>query len=157
MTQLLPKKNPKKLIFESSLFNYSEKWLQITWKCENWKWPLVSLTSIFTASTWSIIKSRDSFEILRTCRFKNWPYFLNLVKIWGSYCQKTKKKKFWETPFRLEYFVKWHKSHHICIAYVSLNDSQKFPPLPKYQHDSCLNIFQLLELASKTKPMTRHI
>ena len=93
MTQLLPKKNPKKLIFESSLFNYSEKWLQITWKCENWKWPLVSLTSIFTASTWSIIKSRDSFEILRTCRFKNWPYFLNLVKIWGSYCQETKKRK----------------------------------------------------------------
>ena len=92
MTQLLPKKNPKKLIFESSLFNYSEKWLQITWKCENWKWPLVSLTSIFTASTWSIIKSRDSFEILRTCRFKNWPNFLNLVKIWGSYCQKTKKR-----------------------------------------------------------------
>ena len=57
-------------------------------KCENWKWPLVSLSSIFTASTWSIIKSRDSFEILRTCRFKNWPYFLNLVKIWGSYSQK---------------------------------------------------------------------
>ena len=53
---------------------------------------LTSLSSIFTASTWSIIKSRDSFEILRTCRFTNWPYFWNLVKIWGSYCQKTKKR-----------------------------------------------------------------
>ena len=43
------------------------------------------------------------------------------------------------------------------MIFFSLNDSQKFPPLPKYQHDSCLNIFQLLELASKTKPMTTHI
>ena len=48
----------------------------------------MSLTLIFSASTWPNIKSKVSFEILRTSRFKNWPYFLNLVKIWGSYCQK---------------------------------------------------------------------
>ena len=52
----------------------------------------MSLTSIFSAFTWSNIKSKDSFEILRTSRFQNWPYFLKLVKIWGSYCQKTKKE-----------------------------------------------------------------
>ena len=48
----------------------------------------MSLTLIFSASTWPNIKSKVSFEILRTSRFQNWPYFLNLVKIWGSYCQK---------------------------------------------------------------------
>ena len=35
------------------------------------------------------IKSKDSFETLRTSRFQNWLYFLNLVKIWWRYCQKT--------------------------------------------------------------------
>ena len=54
------------------------------------KGPLVSLTSNIPASTWPNIKSKDSFEILRTSKFQNWPYFLNLVKIWGSYCPKTK-------------------------------------------------------------------
>ena len=51
----------------------------------------MSLTLIFSASTWPNIKSKVSFEILRTSRFQNWPYFLNLVKIWGSYCQKQNK------------------------------------------------------------------
>ena len=65
----------------------------------------MSLTSIFSASTWSNIKSKDSFEILRTSRFQNWPYFLNLVKIWGSYCQKTKKKKFLDPPFIIALYI----------------------------------------------------
>ena len=53
----------------------------------------MSLTSIFSASTWSNIKSKDSFEILRTRRIQIWPYFLYMVKIWGRNCQKTKKKE----------------------------------------------------------------
>ena len=65
------------------------KWLKITWKSENWKWPLVSLTSIISASSSPNVKSKDNFEKLRTNRFQNWPSFLNLVKIWGSYSQKT--------------------------------------------------------------------
>ena len=48
---------------------------QLAYLCENWKWPLVSLTSIISASTWSNVKSKDSFEILRTSRFQNWPYY----------------------------------------------------------------------------------
>ena len=53
--------------------------------CEKWKWPLVSLTSIFSASTWPNVKSKDSFEKLRTSRLQNWPSFLNMVKIWWRY------------------------------------------------------------------------
>ena len=98
MTHLLTKKNLKKNIFKNSLWNYSENWCKTTWKCENWKWPLVSFTSIFSASSWPNVKSRVSFEILRTSRFQNWPSFLNLVKIWGSYCQKTNWKVFFGTP-----------------------------------------------------------
>ena len=89
-THLLTKKNQKKNIFKNSLWNYSENWCKTTWKCENWKWPLVSFTSIFSASSWPIVKSKVSFEILRMSRFQNWPSFLNFVKIWGSYCQNTK-------------------------------------------------------------------
>ena len=62
--------------------------------CENWKWPLVSLTSIISAFTWPNIKSKDSFEILRTSRFHNLPYFLNVVKIWWRYCLKTNHQVF---------------------------------------------------------------
>ena len=94
MTQLLTKKIPKRLIFKFFCWNYSEKWCKITLKCENWKWPLLSLTSIFSASSWPNVKSKDSFEKLRTSRFQNWPSFLNLVKIWGSYCQNTKVQVF---------------------------------------------------------------
>ena len=46
------------------------------------------------ASIWPNIKSKVSFEILRTSRFQNWPYFLNLVKNWGNYFQKTKLGNF---------------------------------------------------------------
>ena len=58
-------------------------------KCKNWKWPLVCSNPNISASTWPKLKIKDSFEILRTSRFQNWPSFLNLVKIWGRYCQKT--------------------------------------------------------------------
>ena len=85
------KKIPKRLNLNFLFWNYSEKWLKITWKCENWKWPLVSFTSIFSASSWPNVKSRVSFEILRTSRFQNWPSFLNLVKIWCSNCNKRTK------------------------------------------------------------------
>ena len=61
----------------------------MTWKCENWKWPLVCLGPNISASTQPKYKIKDSFEILRTSRFQNWPYFLDLVKIWWRYCQKT--------------------------------------------------------------------
>ena len=82
MTQPLTK-NSKEIDFLKILWwNHTEKWLKITQKCENWKWPLVSLTSNISASTWPNFKSKDSFEILRTCSFQNWPYFL--VKIWGT-------------------------------------------------------------------------
>ena len=61
----------------------------MTWKCENWKWPLMCSNPNISASTWPKLKIKDSFEILRTSRFQNWPYFLNLVKIWWRYWQKT--------------------------------------------------------------------
>ena len=54
----------------------------------------MSLTSNISAPTWPNIKSRDSFEILRTCSFQNWPYFLNLAKQELRYCQKTNFKFF---------------------------------------------------------------
>ena len=47
------------------------------------------LSHNISASTWPNIKIKDSFEILRTSRFQNWPYFLNLVKIWWRYWPKT--------------------------------------------------------------------
>ena len=75
-------------------WNYSEKWLKMTWICENWKWPLVCSNPNNSASTWQKFKIKDSFEILRTSRFQNWPYFLDLVKIWWRYCQKTNWKVF---------------------------------------------------------------
>ena len=67
------KKIPKILILKFFGWNYSGKWLKITWKCENWKWPLVSLTSIFSASSAPNVKSKNSFEKLRMRRFQNWP------------------------------------------------------------------------------------
>ena len=70
----------------------------MTWKCENWKWPLVCSNPNISASTWPKLKIKDSFEILRTSRFQNWPSFLNFVKIWGSYCQKTNWQLFSWTP-----------------------------------------------------------
>ena len=74
----------------------------LTYSCEKWKWPLVWLRPNISASTWPKFKIKDSFEILRTSRFQNWPYFLNLVKIWWRYCQKTvetKRPLFKNSPF----------------------------------------------------------
>ena len=62
-------------------------------KVKNWKWPLVCSNPNISASTWPKLRIKDSFEILRTSRFQNWPYFLNLVKIWWRYCQKHQKKR----------------------------------------------------------------
>ena len=63
-------------------------------KCKNWKWPLVCSNPNISASTWPKLKIKDSFEILRTSKFQNWPSFLNLVKIWGRYYQKNKLTTF---------------------------------------------------------------
>ena len=43
--------------------------------CLAWKVPLVSNSSIFSAKTWAIWAFRDSFGILRTCRFQNCPWW----------------------------------------------------------------------------------
>ena len=51
-----------------------------------------------SVSSWQKSKIKDSFEILRMSRFQNWPSFLNLVKIWGSYGQKTNCILFLWTP-----------------------------------------------------------
>ena len=59
---------------------------------------LVCSSPNISASTWPKLKIKDSFEILRTSRFQNCPSFLNLVKIWGSYCQKTNCIVFLWTP-----------------------------------------------------------
>ena len=66
----------------------------MTWKCENWKWPLVCSNLNISTSTWPKIKIKDSFEIVRTSRFQNWPYYLNLVKIWWRYWPKYKLGSF---------------------------------------------------------------
>ena len=62
----------------------------MTQKCKNWKWPLVFSNPNISASTCPKLKIKDSFEILRTGRFQDCPYFLDFVKIWWRYCQKTK-------------------------------------------------------------------
>ena len=84
----------------------------LTYSCEKWKWPLVWLSPNISASTWPKFKIKDSFEILRTSRFQNWPYFLNLVEIWWRYCQKTVETKsplFKDSPFS------YHKNLYSAI------------------------------------------
>ena len=79
-------------------WNYSEKWLKMTWKCENWKWPLVCSNLNISASTLPTFKIKDSYEILRTSRFQKCPSFLNLMKVWGNYRQNTNWHLFSWTP-----------------------------------------------------------
>ena len=59
---------------------------------------LVCSSSNISSSTWPKFKIKVSFKILRTSRFQNWPYFLDLVKIWWRYCQKTNCQVFLWTP-----------------------------------------------------------
>ena len=81
---------------------------------KNWKWPLVCSNPNISASTWPKLKIKDSFEILRTSRFQNWPSFLNLVKIWGSYCQNMKVILFlWTRCIYLTFY--WKEFYLICI------------------------------------------
>ena len=49
----------------------------------------MSFTSIFSTLSWSKLKSRNSFEKLRTSRFQNCPWFWNLTKIWWRNWGKT--------------------------------------------------------------------
>ena len=86
----------------------------MTWKCENWKWPLVWLSPNISASTQPKFKIKDSFEILRTSRFQNWSYFLNLVKIWWKYWPKTNCCVF------LGHGVFWQKKTEYPIFDLSL-------------------------------------
>ena len=83
-------------------------------ECEKLEWPLVSWTSIISASTWPKFKSKVSFEILRTSRFQNWPYFLNFVKIWLRYCQKQN----WEI-FRTTLYNAWSEPKHLTSETVT--------------------------------------
>ena len=77
----------------------------LPYSCENCKWPLVCSTSIFSASTWPNFKSKVSFEILRTSRLQNWPYFLNLVKIWWIKRPKTNLCHFiWPIVYEVDCF-----------------------------------------------------
>ena len=48
------------------------------------EWYHVSLTSKISAKTWSNCTCRGCFEIIRTCRFQNWPWFWKSSKICGS-------------------------------------------------------------------------
>ena len=48
------------------------------------EWYHVSLTSNISAKTWSNCTCRGCFEIVRTCRFQNWPWFWKSSKICGS-------------------------------------------------------------------------
>ena len=73
-------------------------WINLSNSCEKWKWPLVSKSLNISASNWPKLKIKVSFEILRTSRFQKLPSFLNLMKIWGSYCQKTNWELFSWTP-----------------------------------------------------------
>ena len=87
-----------------------------------WKVKM-SLNSTFSASTWSNVKSKDSLEILRPSRFQNWPYFWNLVKIWGSYCQKTKKRNSKIHPLLSQFLIGEHPVD--CCGRVD-NQGNKF-------------------------------
>ena len=66
---------------------------------KNWKWPLVCSNPNISTSTWPKLKIKDSFEILRTSRFQNWPSFLNLVNILWRYWQKTNLELFVDTVY----------------------------------------------------------
>ena len=59
------------------------------------KWYHVSLTSNISAKTWSNCTSRGCFEIFRTSRFQNWPWFWKSSKIWGSNRQKQNTTNLW--------------------------------------------------------------
>ena len=111
-------KNYERYWYLNVFLNYSEKWLKIIKKCKNWKWPLVSWTSIISASTWPKFKIKVSFEILRTSRFQNWLYFLNFVKIWWRYCKKQNWEIFRTTLYILnpvyrrkfqDIYIVWHQ------------------------------------------------
>ena len=86
----------------------------------------MSLTLIISASFWPKVKWKDIFEKLRTHRFWNWPFFLNLVKIWGSYGQNANWQvfcghgvfhKFWR-------FYKTQSIQHspVCVKIQYLHD-----------------------------------
>ena len=77
-----PEEWSKLLKLNNFLYIHAKKW-------KNWKWPLVCSNPNISASTWPKFKIKDSFEILRTSRIQNWPYFLNFVKIWWRYWQIT--------------------------------------------------------------------
>ena len=89
-------------------------------ECEKLEWPLVSWTSIISASTWPKFKSKFSFEILRTSRFQNCPYFLNFVKIWWRYCQKQN----WEIFRTTLYFWNHGEFQHAVHSWLNLEVSK---------------------------------
>ena len=68
-------------------FNLTKIWL---WKSRDktksnikhyFEIDLLSFTWIISVKSWSNLTFRDSFEILRTCRFQTWPCFWHLTKI----------------------------------------------------------------------------
>ena len=67
-------------IFKNSMLKLLRKSIKVIWKCENWKWPLVSLTSNISASTLPNVKSKDSFKSSEQADFKTYLTFW----IWPS-------------------------------------------------------------------------
>ena len=56
------------------------------------EWYLVSLTSNISAKTWPNCTCWGCFEIVRTSRFQNWPWFLKLSKICRSNSAKQNRR-----------------------------------------------------------------
>jgi len=89
---------------------YIRRVQKILWDSNSWI-NYIDLTKYFvsaciSASTRSKIKSKDSSEKLIKCRFWNWPYFLNLIKIWGRVSDLVK----FDLPKYYKYFLILYKN-----------------------------------------------
>ena len=73
------------------------------------EWDHISLTSNISAKTWSNCTSRDCFEIVRTSKFQNWPWWWKSSKIWGSNRAKQNKTNLWSWLYSRSAFIYlWH-------------------------------------------------
>ena len=98
-----------------------------------WKWPLVCLNTNISASTWPKFKIKDSFEILRTSRFQNWPYFLNLVEIWWRYCPKTNCQVFLWTQCTRDFIFLCYLILTLSLFYLFYRTTTSFLKIPIMQ------------------------
>ena len=142
-------------LYFSHFYHSMEKNFSLCNFWDNWKWPLVCFNPNISASTWPKSKVKDSFEILRTSRFQNWPYFLNLVKIWWRYWQKTNCIVFlWTRCSSLVlYILKSLPFYDVVILSIKIVVQKKF----WNQHFPLISGGQLSIESHCSDPLTGHM